>query len=142
MAAYYLGSSLKDSDKTEKKQPDVKLEQVLESVPSFNNTFIQEVIRLVDENLQNPDFKIDDLAETMNMTVPYSYRKIKTFTELLRRFGERDAFWKRALELLDADTYSLSEVAYQSGFSSPRTSVAYLKNRCSAHRMNIRDEKQ
>ena len=40
LAAYYLGSSLKDSDKTEKKQPDVKLEQVLESVPSFNNTFI------------------------------------------------------------------------------------------------------
>ena len=120
LAAYYLGSSLKDSDKTEKKQPDVKLEQVLESVPSFNNTFIQEVIRLVDENLQNPDFKIDDLAETMNMSRAVFYRKIKTFTGTSPIDLVKEMRLKRALELLDADTYSLSEVAYQSGFSSPQ----------------------
>ena len=120
LAAYYLGSSLKDSDKTEKKQPDVKLEQVLESVPSFNNTFIQEVIRLVDENLQNPDFKIDDLAETMNMSRAVFYRKIKTFTGASPIDLVKEMRLKRALELLDADTYSLSEVAYQSGFSSPQ----------------------
>lgn len=120
LAAYYLGSSLKDSDETEKKQPDVKLEQVLESVPSFNNTFIQEVIRLVDENLQNPDFKIDDLAETMNMSRAVFYRKIKTFTGASPIDLVKEMRLKRALELLDADTYSLSEVAYQSGFSSPQ----------------------
>lgn len=120
LAAYYLGTSLKDSDKTEKKQPDVKLEQVLESVPSFNNTFIQEVIRLVDENLQNPDFKIDDLAETMNMSRAVFYRKIKTFTGASPIDLVKEMRLKRALELLDADTYSLSEVAYQSGFSSPQ----------------------
>ena len=120
LAAYYLGSSLKDSDKTEKKQPDVKLEQVLESVPSFNNTFIQEVIRLVDENLQNPYFKIDDLAETMNMSRAVFYRKIKTFTGASPIDLVKEMRLKRALELLDADTYSLSEVAYQSGFSSPQ----------------------
>lgn len=120
LAAYYLGSSLKDSDKTEKKQPDVKLEQVLESVPSFNNTFIQEVIRLVDENQQNPDFKIDDLAETMNMSRAVFYRKIKTFTGASPIDLVKEMRLKRALELLDADTYSLSEVAYQSGFSSPQ----------------------
>ena len=120
LAAYYLGSSLKDSDKTEKKQPDVKLEQVLESVPSFNNTFIQEVIRLVDENLQNPDFKIDDLAETMNMSRAVFYRKIKTFTGASPIDLVKEMRLKRALELLGADTYSLSEVAYQSGFSSPQ----------------------
>lgn len=120
LAAYYLGSSLKDSDKTEKKQPDMKLEQVLESVPSFNNTFIQEVIRLVDENLQNPDFKIDDLAETMNMSRAVFYRKIKTFTGASPIDLVKEMRLKRALELLDADTYSLSEVAYQSGFSSPQ----------------------
>lgn len=120
LAAYYLGSSLKDSDKTENKQPDVKLEQVLESVPSFNNTFIQEVIRLVDENLQNPDFKIDDLAETMNMSRAVFYRKIKTFTGASPIDLVKEMRLKRALELLDADTYSLSEVAYQSGFSSPQ----------------------
>ena len=120
LAAYYLGSSLKDSDKTEKKQPDVKLEQVLESVPSFNNTFIQEVIRLVDENLQNPDFKIHDLAETMNMSRAVFYRKIKTFTGASPIDLVKEMRLKRALELLDADTYSLSEVAYQSGFSSPQ----------------------
>ena len=120
LAAYYLGSSLKDSDKTEKKQPDVKLEQVLESVPSFNNTFIQEVIRLVDENLQNPDFKIDDLAETMNMSRAVFYRKIKTFTGASPIDLVKEMRLKRALELLDADTYSLTEVAYQSGFSSPQ----------------------
>lgn len=120
LAAYYLGSSLKDSDKTEKKQPDVKLEQVLESVPSFNNTFIQEVIRLVDQNLQNPDFKIDDLAETMNMSRAVFYRKIKTFTGASPIDLVKEMRLKRALELLDADTYSLSEVAYQSGFSSPQ----------------------
>ena len=48
------------------------------------------------------------------------YRKIKTFTGASPIDLVKEMRLKRALELLDADTYSLSEVAYQSGFSSPQ----------------------
>ncbi|WP_455584556.1 two-component regulator propeller domain-containing protein [Bacteroides sp.] len=120
LAAYYLRHPLNDVEKAKDKQPDVRLEQVLETVPAFNDTFIKEVIRLVDESLQNPDFKIDDLAETMNMSRAVFYRKIKTFTGASPIDLVKEMRLKRALELLDTGTCSLSEVAYQSGFSSPQ----------------------
>lgn len=120
LSAYYLRQPLKNLGKTANKQPDVPLEQILETVPAFNSTFIQEVIRFVDENLQNPDFKIDDLAETMNMSRAVFYRKIKTFTGASPIDLVKEMRLKRALELLDTSSYSLSEVAYQSGFSSPQ----------------------
>ena len=120
LSAYYLRQPLKNLGKTANKQPDVPLEQILETVPAFNRTFIQEVIRFVDENLQNPDFKIDDLAETMNMSRAVFYRKIKTFTGASPIDLVKEMRLKRALELLDTSSYSLSEVAYQSGFSSPQ----------------------
>ncbi len=120
LSAYYLRQPLKNLGKTANKQPDVPLEQILETVPAFNSTFIREVIRFVDENLQNPDFKIDDLAETMNMSRAVFYRKIKTFTGASPIDLVKEMRLKRALELLDTSSYSLSEVAYQSGFSSPQ----------------------
>ena len=120
LSAYYLRQPLKNLGKTANKQPDVPLEQILETVPVFNSTFIREVIRFVDENLQNPDFKIDDLAETMNMSRAVFYRKIKTFTGASPIDLVKEMRLKRALELLDTSSYSLSEVAYQSGFSSPQ----------------------
>lgn len=123
LAAYYLRQSPEDRHKTlgkPDKQPDVKLEKALVSIPEFNETFIKEVIRLVDENLQNPDFKIDDLTETMNMSRAVFYRKIKTFTGASPIDLVKEMRMKRALELLNTDMCSLSEVAYQSGFSSPQ----------------------
>ena len=120
LAAYYLRKPLKRLGKTVDKQPDTQLEQILKTLPAFNNSFIQEVLRLVDDNLQNPDFKIDDLAETMNMSRAVFYRKIKTFTGASPIDLVKEMRLKRALELLDTSSYSLSEVAYQSGFSSPQ----------------------
>ncbi len=120
LAAYYFRHPLKRSERTANKQPDVQIEQILETLPAFNNAFIQEVLRLVEDSLQNPDFKIDDLAETMNMSRAVFYRKIKTFTGASPIDLVKEMRLKRALELLDANSYSLSEVAYQSGFSSPQ----------------------
>lgn len=133
LAAYYLRNSLpndrkKTSDKPDK-QPDTKLQEVLVAVPPSNDIFIREVIRLVDENMQNPEFKIDDLAETMNMSRAVFYRKIKTFTGASPIDLVKEMRMKRALELLDADVCSLSEVAYQSGFSSPQYFNRVFKDR-------------
>lgn len=120
LAAYYLRRPAEEMKLVTDRQPDVKIEEVMVAVPSSNDAFIREVIRLVDENLQNPDFKIDDLAETMNMSRAVFYRKIKTFTGASPIDLVKEMRMKRALELLDADVCSLSEVAYQSGFSSPQ----------------------
>jgi len=120
LATYYLHHSSENSKRTVNKQPDAKLEEVLASVSTFDNSFIQEVIRLVDENLQNPDFKIDNMAGTMNMSRAVFYRKIKAFTGTSPIDLVKEMRMKRALRLLDIGIYSLSDVAYQSGFSSPQ----------------------
>lgn len=114
-----LVRSGRQPDKPDNRQAE-KLEEVLVTVPPSNDAFIRNVIRLVDESMQNPDFKIDDLAETLNMSRAVFYRKIKTFTGASPIDLVKEMRMKRALELLDADACSLSEVAYQSGFSSPQ----------------------
>ena len=89
-------------------------------MPPFDDTFIRNVIQFVDEHLQDPQFTIDDMADTMNMSRTVFYRKIKTFTGASPIDLVRDMRIKKAAALLEEGECSLADVAYLSGFSSPQ----------------------
>jgi CheY-like chemotaxis protein/AraC-like DNA-binding protein len=87
----------------------------------IEDPFIVEMLDQVRAHMQDPDFNVKRLAETMNMSQPTLYRKVKQLTnysiiELIR--GVR---LKEAAELLKSKKYSVQEVAERVGYNDVPT---------------------
>lgn len=99
------------------------LEQLTPSAPQithFDDDFIRNVLQSVEDNLQNSDFKIDDLAESMSMSRTVFYRKIKSLMGVSPIDFVKMMRIKRAVQLLEQDEYTVAEVGYMSGFTTPQ----------------------
>ena len=66
------------------------------------------------------NFRIDDLADAMDMSRPVFYRKVKSLLGMSPSDFVRSIRIKRAVQLLEQDCYTVSEVGYMSGFATPQ----------------------
>lgn len=81
--------------------------------------FLAQLNEILEEVYPDSDYNVERISERMNMSRGHLYRKVKEMTtltpvELLRSFRLR-----KAHALLQSRTFHVSEVAYQTGFSSP-----------------------
>lgn len=87
-----------------------------------NNTdqeFLNEATSTVLQNIANTSFDVDALVEALNMSRTPFYKKLKEITGQTAREFILQIRLKRAVELLLSTDESISEIAYQLGFSSP-----------------------
>ncbi len=87
--------------------------------PDAENDFYARFLEIVRESMGDPELNVDTLASKMGLGRSQFYRKIKALTnyspvELLRSLR-----LKHARELLTSTTRSVSEIAYEVGFSTP-----------------------
>lgn len=83
------------------------------------NSFIHKAILLVEDNMDNEAFGIDDMVNEFNMSRSSLFRKIKSLTGLsLSAFIRSVRLKKAALLILTDDDISLKEVAFQVGFNT------------------------
>lgn len=87
--------------------------------PQLASVFITRFREAVEARLEDSELSVEDLAAEMNLSRVQLYRKVKSLTgstpvELLRT-----ARLKRAYQLLLTTDKSVSEVAYQVGFTAP-----------------------
>ncbi len=87
--------------------------------PDIDNEFYNRFIEMVSREISNPDLSIDTLASKMGLGRSQFYRKIKALTnyspvELLRKMR-----LAKAREMLTTTEKSISEIAYEVGFSAP-----------------------
>lgn len=82
--------------------------------------FVEKLRELIEKNMGNPDFSVEDMGEKIGFSRVQLYRKAKALTgytpiELLRiaRLNKANAIIKTSTEK------SISEIAYEVGFSSP-----------------------
>lgn len=85
----------------------------------IDNDFYQRFVSLVQTEMGNPELNIDALAGRLGIGRSQFYRKIKALTnfspvELLRKLR-----LEKARKLLASTNRSVSEIAYEVGFSSP-----------------------
>lgn len=85
----------------------------------IDNDFYARFVSLVNEEIGNADLNIDALAGKLGLGRSQFYRKIKSLTnyspvELLRKLR-----LAKARELLSTTDKSISEIAYEVGFSAP-----------------------
>ena len=88
-------------------------------VNDLDRDFVSRFKALVEERMKDSSLNVEDLGHEMGMSRVQLYRKLKSLTnsspnELLRRIRLR-----RASSLLTTTGMTVSEVAYEVGFSSP-----------------------
>ncbi len=87
--------------------------------PDVDNEFYARFLEIVRREMGAPELNVDTLASKMGLGRSQFYRKIKALTnyspvELLRSLR-----LKQARELLASTSRSVSEIAYEVGFSTP-----------------------
>ena len=120
---FFMKQNASFSDKRNMEEQSVSLDTLSPSMPpitNFDEEFIKKIIQIVETKLQDPDFKIEDLADTMKMGRTVFYKKIKSMLGVSPIDLVKDMRVKRAIQLLDSENYNISQIAYMSGFSSPQ----------------------
>ncbi len=93
-----------------------KIEKV--EMKSSDEILMEKVIKIVNENLANPDLNVEMLSSRVGMSRVHMHRKLKELTNLSARDFIRNIRLKQAGELLLSKKYSISDVAYAVGFST------------------------
>ena len=89
-------------------------------ITSKDETFLKKVIKTVEDNMHNPLFSIEMVADTMAMGRTAFYKKFKSLTCLTTVDFIRDMRLKRARQLMEAGEDRVSTVALEVGFNNAR----------------------
>ena len=87
--------------------------------PDTENEFYARFLDIVSAEMGNPDLNIDRLASDMGLGRSQLYRKIKALTNYTPVELLRNIRLKRSREMLTTTQKSISEIAYEVGFSTP-----------------------
>jgi AraC-like DNA-binding protein/tetratricopeptide (TPR) repeat protein len=87
--------------------------------------FIRKLTEIIQANLQNENFGVNDLARESGLSLYTIGRKLFSIKKIRISQFIREVRLKRAMELLSEGTFTVSEVSYKVGFGSP----AYF-NKC------------
>lgn len=83
-----------------------------------DKTFLQELFRLMDKKLDDPDFNVSDFVETMHISHTKFINKVKALTGATPSELFKSYKLNKAAELLRDGKYNVSEVSDMTGFSS------------------------
>lgn len=92
---------------------------------SLDADFLQRIIDIVEQHIDESEFSIDHLAKELTMSRMQLYRKLKALTNETPNTIIRTIRLKRAAQLLATQQYNISEVAYMVGF----TDLKYFRER-------------
>lgn len=85
------------------------------------NPFMDAVVKNIEKHLDDSTFEAKVLADSLNMSLPTLYRKIKQYSDLSILELTRNIRLKKAAELLACQQYSVQEVAEMVGFNDTAT---------------------
>lgn len=101
-----------------KKQIEVNPEEV--TITPVDEKFLKQAMEIIEKQMDNPDFSVDEFSREMFMSRVTLYRKINSLTGKSPLDFIRSIRLKRAAQLLDKSGMSISEVTYQVGFNNPK----------------------
>lgn len=85
------------------------------------NPFMDAIVKNIEKHLDDSTFEAKVLADSLNMSLPTLYRKIKQYSDLSILELTRNIRLKKAAELLASQQYSVQEVAEMVGFNDTAT---------------------
>lgn len=82
--------------------------------------FIQDLVQFMEDNIDNTELTIDNLAEEMQLSRSIFYRKTKSILGLSPIDFILKTRIRRAVQLINTDEFTFSQIAYMTGFSDPK----------------------
>lgn len=108
------------------KHIDIKAADV--SITSLDEKLITKAIKIVEENMSEPDFSVEKFSRELGMSRVHLYKKLLALTGKSPIEFIRTIRLQRAAQLLEKSQLSVSEVAYQVGFNNPKYFSKYFKD--------------
>lgn len=91
----------------------------MEKPPSMGDQFLTSIIQIIQDNIDNENFSVEDLAQNAGLSRSMLHRKLKRLTGKSYIDLITEIRLTKAKELLENDVATASEIAYQVGFSDP-----------------------
>ncbi len=89
------------------------------TLSSQDETLLKLLLSKLEENWSDPDFDISDYCHEMAMSKSQLYRKTVSLTGLSPNSLLKDFRLEKAKELMKKQRYSISQITFESGFTSP-----------------------
>lgn len=84
---------------------------------SLDNAFLEKLVQLVHEHMDDPEFGVDMLARKVAMSQPVLYKKLKAVTNMSVNDFVKSLRLRKAAELLRKKQHTVYEVAYMVGYN-------------------------
>lgn len=98
-------------------------------VNSKDQLFLENLYKILEENLQANNLKADAISQNLNMSHSSMYKKIKSLTGLTYMEFIRDYRLSIAKQLIEENGYSVSEACYKVGYSDRKYFSKLFKNK-------------
>lgn len=99
-------------------RPDFSLPPL--EISSQEELFMQKLIKLMNDNLDNFELNIDFLASELGMSRTVFFNKLKSLTGFSPVEFVREIRFERAAEYIRNTQYTVSEISYRVGIEDPR----------------------
>ena len=85
----------------------------------LDEDFLLKVIKYITENITDSQLGVESIAKSVNMSRGQFYKKIKVLTGQTAVEFVRSIRLKHSIKLMETRQFSLAQIAYQTGFTSP-----------------------
>jgi len=96
------------------------------TINSLDEKLIAKALCIVEKNIENADFSVEDLSKEIGISRVHLYKKLLAVTGKTPIEFIRIIRLKRAAQLLEKSKMSVSEIAYKVGFNTPRYFTKYF----------------
>ena len=110
LQAMYCANLMPDPDR--KQEPS---EELVQQLSPNDRRFMDKVMEFIEQNLDNGNLSVEDIATEVHMSRSVYFKKIKTLTGLSPVEFLREFRMKRAAQLILTKEYSMAQIAYMVG---------------------------
>lgn len=107
------------------KQIDINPGEI--TITPVDEQFMKQALQVVEKNLSNTDFSVEDLSRELFMSRVSLYKKLLSLTGKTPLEFIRVMRLKRGAQLLEKSQMSISQIAYEVGFNNPKVFTRYFK---------------
>ena len=109
------------------KQTEINPKEI--STTPVDEKFIEQAVEIVEKNISETEFSVEDLSKALHMSGVALYKKLLSLTGKAPLDFIRVIRMKRTAQLMEKTRMTVSEIAYEVGFSNPKYFTRVFKKK-------------